>query len=169
MNRRQLLQGLMAGGIIIAGELWIPGQKLISIPSGQVFGNEYGIHSAFRLIDRNTVEYIGADDKVVNITEFYKWLKKHAAHMMREPYETDSLILSLKSGCSLTNPEHLVNGTFTQDAEDSHGTYEPLREQWTCLNDMSDGDLFTDKVYFIDHATPRLRLSELDNGHMGYR
>ena len=33
MNRRELLKGLMAGGVIIAGELWIPGKKLISIPN----------------------------------------------------------------------------------------------------------------------------------------
>jgi hypothetical protein len=32
MNRRELLKGLMAGGVIVAGELWMPGQKLISIP-----------------------------------------------------------------------------------------------------------------------------------------
>ena len=32
MNRRDLLKGLAAGGIFVAGELWIPGQKLISIP-----------------------------------------------------------------------------------------------------------------------------------------
>ena len=32
MNRRDLLKGLAAGGIIVAGELWIPGQRLISIP-----------------------------------------------------------------------------------------------------------------------------------------
>ena len=33
MNRRDLLKGLAAGGIFVAGELWIPGQKLISIPT----------------------------------------------------------------------------------------------------------------------------------------
>jgi len=37
MNRRQLLKGLMAGGVIVAGELWVPGKKLISIPSRKVF------------------------------------------------------------------------------------------------------------------------------------
>lgn len=31
-SRRQILIGLAAGGAMIAGELWIPGQKLISIP-----------------------------------------------------------------------------------------------------------------------------------------
>jgi hypothetical protein len=37
MNRRELLKGLMAGGVIVAGELWMPGSKLISIPNGKVF------------------------------------------------------------------------------------------------------------------------------------
>ena len=32
MNRRELLRGLALGGTVIAGELWIPGKKLISIP-----------------------------------------------------------------------------------------------------------------------------------------
>jgi len=32
MNRRDLFKCLAAGGMVIAGELWIPGQKLISIP-----------------------------------------------------------------------------------------------------------------------------------------
>ncbi len=32
MNRRELLRGLALGGAVIAGELWIPGKRLISIP-----------------------------------------------------------------------------------------------------------------------------------------
>lgn len=37
MDRRKFIQGLMAGGMVVAGELWVPGQKLISIPSGKIF------------------------------------------------------------------------------------------------------------------------------------
>lgn len=37
MNRRDLLKGLAAGGLIVAGELWIPGAKKIFIPSGMRF------------------------------------------------------------------------------------------------------------------------------------
>lgn len=37
MTRRQFLATLLAGGAVIAGELWVPGQKLISIPSKKVF------------------------------------------------------------------------------------------------------------------------------------
>ncbi len=32
MNRRQLLRAIALGGGLVAGEIWIPGQKLISIP-----------------------------------------------------------------------------------------------------------------------------------------
>lgn len=31
-SRRQFLQALALGGAVIAGEIWIPGQRLISIP-----------------------------------------------------------------------------------------------------------------------------------------
>lgn len=37
MNRRELLKAMMAGGVMTAAGLWMPGQKLISIPSGKRF------------------------------------------------------------------------------------------------------------------------------------
>lgn len=37
MNRRELLLGLAAGGTFIAGELWFPGKKLISIPKRESY------------------------------------------------------------------------------------------------------------------------------------
>ena len=37
MNRRNLLKALAAGGVLTASGLWMPGQKVISIPSGKVF------------------------------------------------------------------------------------------------------------------------------------
>ncbi len=36
-SRREFLAAMGAGGMVIAGELWIPGQKLISIPSRKIF------------------------------------------------------------------------------------------------------------------------------------
>lgn len=36
-SRREFLAVLAAGGMVVAGELWIPGQKLISIPSRKIF------------------------------------------------------------------------------------------------------------------------------------
>ncbi len=38
MNRRELLACLVAGGVITAAGLWMPGQRLISIPSDIVSG-----------------------------------------------------------------------------------------------------------------------------------
>ncbi len=32
MNRRDLFKGLAAGGIVVAGELWMPGAKTIFLP-----------------------------------------------------------------------------------------------------------------------------------------
>lgn len=35
MTRRQFLAFMMAGGVVAADELWLPGRKLISIPKQQ--------------------------------------------------------------------------------------------------------------------------------------
>jgi hypothetical protein len=44
MDRRSFLRGLALGGVAVAGELWIPGQKLISIPKsvGQSYAEALG-------------------------------------------------------------------------------------------------------------------------------
>jgi len=167
MNRRDLLKGLMAGGVMTAAGLWMPGQKLISIPSGKVFGNEYGIDSVFRLVDHNTVEYVGAEDKVVSIRQFYDWLRKHAEYMLNDHLGPNDLMVSLQGKHRLLNPEHLNEGTLSQAAGDNHCA--DLREMWTCTTDMGDADLFADKVYYSEFSEPRTRITRLDNGHRGYR
>lgn len=57
MNRRDFIRGIIAGGVVVAGELWVPGQKLISIPSGKVFSRyiefTQGDESYFVEIDAN--------------------------------------------------------------------------------------------------------------------
>lgn len=40
-TRRQLLQCFAAGGMIVAGKLWIPGERTIFIPSGRDFSREF--------------------------------------------------------------------------------------------------------------------------------
>lgn len=35
MNRRTFMAMLAAGGIVVGGEIWMPGTKLISIPKGR--------------------------------------------------------------------------------------------------------------------------------------
>ena len=39
MNRRKFLAFLAAGGVVTATGLWLPGQKLISIPTGYIFSS----------------------------------------------------------------------------------------------------------------------------------
>jgi len=40
VNRRKFLAFLAAGGVVTATGLWLPGQKLISIPKKPLFINE---------------------------------------------------------------------------------------------------------------------------------
>ena len=148
--------------------LWMPGTKTISIPSGKVFGNEYGINSTFRMLDEHTIEYIGAEDKVVSMTEFYDWLKQYAAKTLRGPRQQSDMVVSLGSGYRMRNPEHLTDGTLEQDAQ-GEGSIRLLRETWMSIGDMSGSDLFTDKVYIQDYTAPRERKTLLDNGHRGFR
>ena len=169
MNRRDLLKAMMAGGVMTAAGLWMPGQKLISIPSGKVFGNEYDINSMFRLIDRHTVEYIGGNDKVASIAQFYDWLRKHAMHMLGPGTDPEKLMVSLEPKYRMLNPEHLDNGTLAQNAPDNHCS-EGLRELWTSGPTLGSEDLITDKVYYSEwDREPRTRISVLDNGYRGYR
>lgn len=43
MNRRAFLAALSAGAVITASGLWIPGQKLISIPKKLVCSRYFGV------------------------------------------------------------------------------------------------------------------------------
>lgn len=147
-TRRELMKCLLAGGMVTAAGLWIPGQKLISIP--KVMSNEYGIDSTFRLLDYRTVEYSGRGDKVVSVKEFQKWMRDNAAHMLRRTPD-DVTMVSFDNGFNMVNPEHLTEGVFTQDASDSHCTIEPLRELWSCPTTIGSDELVTDKIYFVDH------------------
>jgi hypothetical protein len=169
MTRRELLAGMLAGGVMTAAGLWVPGTKLISIPTGKVFGNEYGINSTFMLLDDLTVKYVGAEDKVVSIKEFIQWMQKNAAHMMKNRADSSDLIVSMRGGYRMNNPEHLNMGTLSQAADPDHLTSEGLREMWISTTDMAGDDLLTDKFYYEDYTKPRERISELDNGHRGYR
>ena len=155
MNRRELLKMLAAGGVMTSAGLWMPGTKVISIPSGKVFGNEYGINSMFRLLDEHTVEYIGAEDKVVSVPQFFDWMKKNAAHMMRPWSDESDLIVTMRDNFRLTNPEHLHEGSLSQAADDHLIT--GLREMWMNPTSLGDNDLVSDKFYFQEDTTPRKR------------
>lgn len=42
MNRRDILRAIALGGGIVAGELWIPGQRVISIPRIYTYTKTFG-------------------------------------------------------------------------------------------------------------------------------
>lgn len=162
MNRRELLKGLMAGGMIVAGELWIPGQKLISIPSGTVFQ-----HQQF-MIHEGNIRWVGGENGTATVLEFYDWVKKFAGDMLDDDWNNDpGNLVSLKGKHRLTNPEHLVEGNLSQHAGDQHMT--ELREMWTCSSNMGHQDLITDKFYILPTDNPRPRITLTDDGNRGYR
>lgn len=168
VNRRGFLAGMMAGGVIVAGELWIPGQKLISIPSGKVFGNEYGIDSLFRMIDRNTVEYVGEEDKIVSMTEFYDWMRKYARDALRL-HDSEPMMVSLSRGCRIINPEYLIEGTLEQDRTNGFAGNDQ-REYWSSVGGLGDSDLVVDKVYQPDYySAPAERIRKDEDGLKGWR
>lgn len=164
MNRRELLKGLMAGGMIVAGELWVPGAKMISIPSKKFY-------SAPILFELNgqTIKYMGPVHKTVTVSDFYDWIKTQFPRLMESsPYDTEKPhMVSLRAGYRIENPEHLVEGTLAQDRENSVLNQAADREYWSCTNTLSDDDLSTDKIYA--YSTPRERISEDDMGNKGWR
>lgn len=173
-SRRELLKAFAAGGLVIAGKLWLPGDKLISIPSGKVFANEYGIDSTFRMIDQHTVHYVGHEDRVVSISEFIEWMKKNAAHMLREV--PGDMTVHLKNSYRMDNPEHLTNGSLGQDSpREAWMSGNNHRELWSHFGSFSgDGGSFEDE-FVIDHVyanefdRPRERITTNDVGIKGWR
>ncbi|MHC4312586.1 MAG: hypothetical protein ACYSW3_09010, partial [Planctomycetota bacterium] len=130
-------------GMIVAGELWVPGQKLISIPSGKQF---YG-PSLFEMMGQN-IRYVGPENKTVTVTEFYNWLRtQFPKTMIGAPYDTvKPHMVSLRSGYRIENPEHLVEGTLQQDRLTASATHGD-REYWSSEFDLNNDELVTDKLY----------------------
>ena len=58
-SRRQILRALALGGGVIAGELWWPGRKLISIPSEQELRYKATEHYGFGYTDVRASEMFG--------------------------------------------------------------------------------------------------------------
>jgi hypothetical protein len=165
MNRRGFLAGLMAGGVIVAGELWIPGQKLISIPSGKIYTGQ------MFTLEGQTIKYIGHPDKTVTINQFYEWLQKYSKGLMRatmEDRDTPQMV-SLSPGYRMVNPEHLTHGTLAQDVDRPEWMQGGQhREIWQDFNGLGDADMVTDHVYSTEWM-PRERITENDMGHKGLR
>lgn len=62
ISRRDLLRTLALGGAVVAGELWIPGQKLISIPSGVTpwTGFDLGQAQDFSVLTAHAIDAVRA-------------------------------------------------------------------------------------------------------------
>ena len=136
----------MAGGVVVAGELWIPGQKIISIPSGHVFGGQL-----FSL-NGQSIKYIGPENKTVTIGEFYNWLQsmsKHDAKIMDALLSNETMV-SLRHGHRIENPEHLIGGSLEQDRSGLSHLTRNDREYWTSCG-LGDSELYADKVYVPLH------------------
>ncbi len=58
-SRRQILRALALGGGVIVGELWWPGQKLISIPQGTELRYKATEHYGFGYTDIRASEMFG--------------------------------------------------------------------------------------------------------------
>jgi hypothetical protein len=67
MNRRKFLAFLAAGGVVTATGLWLPGQKLISIPSGKRLDSDYRtyIESWRKLPNGNWLEMLTSEDSII--------------------------------------------------------------------------------------------------------
>jgi hypothetical protein len=53
MLRRDILRALALGGAVVAGELWIPGKRLISIPS-RMGTEQFTLRAMFTSSDANS-------------------------------------------------------------------------------------------------------------------
>ncbi len=141
LTRRELLAGIMAGGVMTAAGLWMPGTKMISIPSRKQFIGP----SIFEIMGEK-IKYIGPENKTATIQEFYDWLKMIENNQVMDGAKSSGTIVSLRNDYRLENPEHLVAGTLAQAAGNKHGLLHQ-REHWSCCDTLGEADLFTDKVY----------------------
>ena len=65
--------GLAAGGMVVAGELWIPGQKLISIPSGKIYSDKVCFVETFTALPDGTyLKTLASEDRII-LTQVYEW------------------------------------------------------------------------------------------------
>ena len=161
----------MAGGTVITGELWIPGQKIISIPSGKRFKAAMSAHDLFQITGHN-IRYIGPEYETVPIKKLLSWLIQDAPEALIPKAEDTPHMLSLAQGYRIENPEHLVEGILAQDRQVSEGQIEQ-REYWSCVGAMEKDVLVTDKVYQPDYYsatyTPEERTREDEDGLKGWR
>jgi hypothetical protein len=66
LTRRQFLAAMMAGGVMTAAGLWMPGEKLISIPSRKIY------------LPRCSLAYL--DGPIANVYAGGKWFQYDTRH-----------------------------------------------------------------------------------------
>jgi hypothetical protein len=169
LSRRQFMIAMASAATAAAEEMWVPGKKLISIPSGKIFtGNK------FKYDQNGNIKWIGAEDGLATVVEFHDWLREQAmakptlavTFQDRSRQNTFSkCTVSLKEGVRMLNPEHLIQGTIFQDS-----TREGDREVWTHWGDFSGEDEFVvDKVYTHEESEPQKRVHKSEHGFEMYR
>lgn len=87
MNRRELLKAIAAGCMITASGLWIPGQKLISIPSPKRFGQYQFLNSGGEFLFNGEIRYSDAIYskpmiEASDVTYLKMYLKNGAKHIV---------------------------------------------------------------------------------------
>lgn len=117
MNRRQFMQALMAGAVVTAEGLWMPGAKTISIPSGKVFtGQEYIVISG-----PNQEYHIGVDADGMTLAELYqkvRYITRSEKVMFPSPADVSS-IYNLADNHTITGLEHVRGGTLHERHTDT--------------------------------------------------
>lgn len=130
-SRRDILKMLAAGGAIIAGEIWIPGKTLISIPKPS--------YSVARLManwvldfDAQEIRYVGADNgRSISVLDLYQAVQ----NVMYEPqylehsnpmHALTPYAMEMEKGFRIANDrsfDHLTDGTVIQRDEQGRKEY----------------------------------------------
>lgn len=83
-TRREVFQCLMAGGVITATGMWMPGEKLISIPISipktiiaETAGKYFEVDTASQ-----TIKYVGPPDSYISMDELHRYLMKNNPFLM---------------------------------------------------------------------------------------
>lgn len=105
----------MAGGIVVAGELWVPGQKLISIPSGKRFMRY------IELVGEGKSHFIGVDGNGFTVAELYRAVMDHFDEFEQMSCSTPMLAFTpqraqIQDGWHITEDsyQHIHSGTIIE-------------------------------------------------------
>lgn len=124
MNRRDVIKCLMAGGVMTATGLWMPGEKLISIPSGKRWSEFKIYHSGplrFTIVSEDTAEGLYSIDlqEEMSIAQLYRevcYLTPHSCIIGEAPMvEEHPNMYKMNDKWLIKNPWLLSDGTLSQN------------------------------------------------------